>query len=549
MSIFAGIYFAQGCSERLVTNEKPKVMLRFLVFQNGKPVSDWALINAHLIGADNIGVYSRITFFEGEIICEKRGVEPAALALQIRIDDVGELTLQTCLLPEQDEPYHLTLELARHRLMLLLTKQEDWLMFDLDDDHPAVVRCELARQLFIKALGKADDPSEVDRLACDSLKVAIDASEELALAHADRLLKRRYELGETISGAFGCGVGVKQDPSKIGSSILANFDYMTLPIRWRDIEPDEQRFNWQHSDNWAQWAFRNRLPIYSGPIISFDDTMIPDWLYVLGDDYQTLRDLFYEYTEQLVTRYRNVVSVWNTLSGVHVNKHFALTMDNLMDLTRMVVLLVKKIQPGARTLIEITQPFGEYYSNNQQSIPPLTYVDMILQAGIPVDAFGIRLLMGQAKDGQYTRDLMQISDLLDRLSAVGKPIHITHAGVPSQTVLRTEMYQPHANGITAEMPLGSGYIPDDEHYSENCGFWRKPWSATVQCHWLEAMYNIALSKPFIKSVSWLDMADHEQSDMPHSGLSMKNYTTKPAFHRIAPLRKAIYEGSAEQQSV
>ena len=37
---------------------------------------------------------------------------------------------------------------------------------------------------------------------------------------------------------------------------------------------------------------------------------------------------------------------------------------------------VKKIQPNARVLIEIREPFGEYYANNQRSIPPMMYADL-----------------------------------------------------------------------------------------------------------------------------------------------------------------------------
>ncbi len=520
-------------------------MLRFQVFCDGRPADEWPLTNAYLVSADNIGLYAQISFFEGEIICEKRGAGSAALALQVDMGDLGELTLQTCLLPEREKPYHLMLELARHRLMTILAKQEDWLLFDLESDHPAVLRCEVARQYFTRALKQMDDPIEVDRLARDSLMAGIDASEEFALTHAEMLLKRRRELGETLSGAFGCGIGPQQQPSKIGASLLANFDFMSLPLRWREIEPNEQQFNWQATDNWGQWAFRNRLPIYAGPIISFDDAVVPDWLHVIGDDYETLRDLFYDFTEQVVTRYRNVVSMWNVVSGIHVNEYFELSMDNLIDLTRMAVILVKKIQPGSKTLIEITQPFGEYYSANQRSIPPITYADMVLQAGIPIDAIGVKLLMGQPRDGQYTRDLMQISTLLDRLSNIGKPIHITQVGVPSQRISELEIPQSHANERTMEL-AGIG-TDDDGNDGVSCGYWRKPWSLVVQSHWLEAVCNIALSKPFVKSISWLDMADHEMSDMPYAGLSMSNYKTKPAFHRIAAARKSIYVGEAEQK--
>jgi hypothetical protein len=520
-------------------------MLKFLVFEDGQPPEHMPLINAHLLGADNIGVRGQIRCADGQIICEKRAMGAAALALQFSVPDIGELTLQTCLLPEREEPYLLSLELARHRLMTVLTKQEEWLMFELGDDHPAMRRMSLAHQLFVKALSATDDPPAADRLARESLAAGIDASEELALAHADLLLNRRRMTGGLPRGTFGCGVGLSQNSSEVRSSILANFDFLRLPTRWRHIEPQEQQLDWTLIDGWAEWAYRNRLPIMAGPIISVEQNVMPDWLYVVEHDYESLRDLFYEHTERLVNRYRNVVSLWNVISGLHVNAHFMLTLEHLMDLTRMAVMLVRKIQPQARILVEITQPFGEYYAANQRSIPPLTYADMILQAGIPIDAFGVRLLMGRAVEGQYTRDLMQISSLLDRFSGLGKPVHVTAAAVPSQPI--DEQEDSGSPGLDPSPPPG-GSSANGGFARLSSGYWRKPWSVLVQSHWLEAMYNIALSKPFVESVTWLDLADHAQSDLPHAGLAMSNLKTKNAFHRVVSLRKALLRSDHDERS-
>ena len=537
-------------------------MLKFLVFEDGQSPQPWQLTNAHLLGADGIGVRGQIDLQGNLIVCEKRAMGAAALAVQVAVGELGEFTLQTCLLPDREEPYLLSLELARHRLMLLLTKQEDWLMFELPADHPSVRRANLARQLFVKALNSTDDPAAADKLARESLIAAIDASEELALAHAEVLLNRRKVTGQLARGVFGCGVGLKLSSSEVRASLLANFDYLSMPTRWRQIEPQEQQFDWQGLDGWADWAFRNRLPILAGPVVSFDQSVMPDWLYIVEHDYETLRDLLYEHAERLVTRYRNVVTMWNVVSGIHVNAHFTLNLEQLMDLTRMAVMLTKKIQPTAKALIEITQPFGEYYATNQRSIPPLMYADMVLQSGIPIDAFGLKLVMGQPVDGRHTRDLMQISSLLDRFSGLGKPVHVTAVAVPSEpgggegngadavangngngngAKATEDDADLHGVEELAEMDDAAAAIGAlrDGQIASPCsgGCWRKPWSQQVQSHWLQAFYNIALSKPFIESVAWLDLADHEHSDLPYSGLAAANLKTKQAFHRIAALRK------------
>lgn len=517
-------------------------MLKFRVFDNGSPDDPFTLRNAHMLGADNIGVRGSISFDGEWITCDKRATGPVALSLQFDAGDCGELTLQTCLLPDRETPYLLTQELVRHRLMTILAKQEDWMMFDLGADHPAMRRLTVARTMFVKSLN-AETDEEAEQRATEALTAAIDASEELALAHADTLFSRRRSAGQFHRGVFGCGVGLDQNTEKVRASLQANFDYMMLPTRWRAIEPDEQIYDWKQVDGWAEWAYRNRMPILAGPLICFEPICAPDWIAVMEHDYESIRDVLYEHVERLVTRYRNVVTLWDVVSGIHTNRHINLTLDQIMDLTRMAVMLVKKIQPNGKTLVEITHPFGEYYAENPRSVPPFIYADMVLQAGIPIDAFGVRLLMGQAADGQYTRDLMQISALLDRFSGLGKPLHVTGVAVPSEVVELTmdadDHEQVNGNGNGASLGKGGPSTPPDGR----CGHWRKPWSPLVQAHWLEAFYNIALSKPFVDSVAWLTLADHDEMPLPFSGLAQGDLKAKGAFHRVTKLRKELQAAS------
>ncbi|MBI1372247.1 MAG: hypothetical protein GC159_05735 [Phycisphaera sp.] len=496
-------------------------MLKFLLFNNGERATEWRSSDAYLVGADDVAVKANIAFADGVISCEKNTVGPAALSLPYSLDETGELMLQTCLLPERDDPYMLTVELARHRLMKVISKQEDWGLYDLEDDHPAAMRIRVATQKFVEALSLIDKPAEADKLARQALALGIDASEELALAQAERQLSKRLEKGNLTRHAFGCGISLKQDLEALTPTLLKNFDYVRLPTPWRELEPNEQEYNLKPLDRWCHWAYTNRIPIVAGPIVSFAPHVVPDWLYIWQHDYDTVRDLLYEHVERVVRRYGKVVSLWNVVSGLHVNDNFSFNFEQLMDLTRMAVMLTKKAQPNAKTLIEITHPFGEYYANNTQSIPPLMYAEMVLQSGIPFDGFGLKVLMGQPKSGQFTRDLMQLSALLDRFHGLGKPMYVTAVGVPSKLV---EIEPTEDNGT----PLRSGY-------------WRKPWSGVVQGKWLEAFYNVCLSKTFVESVAWLDLADHADSEMPDAGLIKGDMQPKRALSHLATMRSSLYE--------
>ena len=491
-------------------------MLSFLVYEDGKPAAQWPIRNAHLVGVDDVGIKGSIRFEDGRVIAEKAAAGPAALSLQFEIPELGDFMLQTCLLPERSEPYLLSVELARQRLTRIIAKQEDWAMFEVPPDSPAHATLTVAKQKFVEALSVLNEPSAADALARESLRASIDASEELSLTHAEALLARRVANGTLSRYAFGCGAGLDQSPEQLGPALHGHIDYLCLQTPWRAVEPREQEHQWQSLDRWCEWAVKQRLPVIAGPLIGFTASSAPQWLAVWENDYDTVRELLYEHVETMVGRYRNLVSLWNTISGIHVNGRFAFNFEQMMDLTRMAVMLTKKTNPAARTLIELTQPFGEYYASNQRSIPPIMYAEMAVQSGIPFDAFGLRVLMGRPADGQWTRDLLQLSAMLDRFNGLGKPVHITAAAVPSEPLERA----------------------DDR---ERGGYWRKPWSPQIQALWLERFYRVALSKPFVESVAWLDIADRESSELAAGGLLSEKNQPKPSLRKLASLRKSIHE--------
>ena len=500
-------------------------MFRFLVFKDGVPAASWPLRNAYMIDSDGNAVRCELSFKSGSVICRKRESGSAALALQYPVGDLGELTIQTCLLPERDEPYLLSLELARHQLMTLYSKMEDWALFDLEQEHPVPRRMERGRSLFIEALSiQEEDPARAECQAAKCLSVILDGCEELALAHSELLLNRRKRSAALPSRSIGCGVGLRQAHNRVRSSLTKNFDFVQLPMPWKHLAPAEGEYNWSVTDDWAQWATQNKVPVVAGPIISFDPRNLPDWLYIWEHDYDTVRDLIYEHVERVVNRYKMHFYAWNVISGLHVNQYFTFNFEQLMDLTRMTTMLAKKIAPSSQIIIELRHPFGEYYAHNQRSIPPLMYADLVAQSGIGFDLFGIRLAMGQAKPGQYTRDLMQMSNLLDRFQPFNKPLHLTVAA-PSGPV----------TGAMLDMPASN------EPFDDNSGYWRQPWSELVQSHWLEAALQISISKPMVDAVAWQDLADCTEMDLPLSGLVSEQMKSKGAMRRLSSFRQKLHQ--------
>lgn len=547
-------------------------MLRFAVYDDDGPARHWPLRHAHVFGQDDIAVNADIEFAEGVITCKRRSGEAAGLSLQWPVSDtIGLLTLRTCLLPERSQPYLLSLELARHKLMASLNVLEDWAMFDIPADDPIMQRLAETRQVFTRAV-VAQQPAptvkqalEADRLGREALRLAIDLAEGLAIRNSKTLYDRRmsgelaraaatirapsnaltnHEAAEgrnrllgtvgailTSPPAVGCSIGNDDATPELRENVKQSCDFIRLPMRWVDMEPVEGRYAFSRTDKWIEWAVRDaKLPIVAGPLVDFRPGCVPQWLYIWEHDYETLRELVYEHVRQVVTRYRRTVGSWIVCGGMNVNAGFNLALEQIADLTRLSVSVVRKLQPQARICIEIDIPFGEYHASStfygsgaatRRSIPPTTFAEMIQQSGLGVDEIAIRLEVGQPEPGRSTRDLLAISTILDRFALAERPIRLSAISAPSTT------------HDTDHLGLDGQLEP---------GWWRSHWSPTAQREWATAVTAIAASKPYVHSVCWSllrDPADNKHNR--HDALLNPDGSPKPVYNRIIEIRKAIQE--------
>ncbi len=488
---------------------------------------------AYLVGKDQMSAPATIRMVDHELICEPMSDDAAALAIQVDAGRAGRLTLQTCLLPHREEAYLLPLELARHRVMLFLDCLEGWGLSDLEAEHPAMRRFEEARRLFTKALvhrGDVSDPytREQAQLAREALMAAIDASEVLTLTHAQHVLGERYEAAsasdlsndpdktrQAMPATIGCTVHNEQFAEPLQKILKSNFDFISVPMRWDEMEPEEGKYKFAPTDRWIEWAVRKaKMPVVAGPVIDLSTRAVPEWLYIWEHDYRTLREFVYEHVKRVVTRYRKTVSRWTVVAGANVNSEFALSLEEMIDLTRLSVLLIRKLQPKAQVLVEIAQPFGEHGTHIERSISPRLYAEVVKEAGIRIDGIALRLQFGDTEPGRTCRDLMQIACAIDRYASLEQPIHITAFGAPSRPV--------HA--AAREAVKGS---------AAHGGSWKASWSPRIQAEWMKRALTVVLAKPQVKSVCWQNLYDTANNHgMRYGGLISEKGQAKPALRTI-----------------
>jgi len=496
-------------------------MLRFDVYNNGAPAKDIDLSGAYMFAQDSIPVRADLAAHNGQVRCMKRIPGASGLALLWDAGTAGRFLVPTTRLPERGQAYNLNVELARAQMMRIAQKREDWGLFDFPDADLLNAEFRTVRKKFVASL-KAAEPSAAAALADQALAEGVTLGEKMALFHADIFINRRKVTGgANWRPSFGCMIDLFSTSEEYQDRLRDIFDFVSLPIPWKHVEPKERQNQHAQIDSWVNWATVARKPIQAGPLLSFEPEHLPDWLYIWENDYESLRDMIYEHVQRVVQRYKRQVGVWNVVSGIHAYNNFNLTFEQLMELTRMSCLLVKKLVPRGQVMIELAMPWGEYYARNPRTIPPLMYADMAAQSGVKFDAFGVKLLMGVPHDGLYVRDLMQVSSLLDEFVSFGKPVHVTACQVPSDVT-------PDAWDAWG----GQAPVP-------KAGLWHQHWNPRLQAEWLHAFYKIAISKPFVESICWRDLADYEGHYIPHGGLCRNDMEPKRAYKELRSFRAKL----------
>jgi hypothetical protein len=495
--------------------------IKFEIYRDGNRLMQYSPIAPMAMAPESVAVPADISFRDGLLSLNRTDEQPMGISLLWDAGPIGCYHLETTRLLPRARPYNLNVELARFRLMKIVQKQEDWNLFDFPKAERFTSRFHECQAIFADALGKLDHPGEAAKLGDQALAIAIDLSEQLASFHADLLINRRKATNNFVKHIFGCRADTTVQNAKYKELLSTGFDYAVLPMSWELLQPQEGTFKTEIVDEWVELLTKKRIPIVAGPLIDLTEAHVPDWMYIWEHDFDTLRELAYEYVQRVVTRYRKAVVVWNVCGGLNTNNVFTLNYEQIIELTRLLVSHVKTLIPNAKTLVTVKHPFGEFNARGRVGVPPMAYAEMVAQSGIGFDAFGLEIEMGVPSPGTYTRDLFQVSCMLDRFSTMGRPVFLTAVTCPGRNA------PDLADQSDGKIDPGAA------------GRWRRPWDADLQADWMSGVYKIALSKPFVESIAWGELADLRPA-MPAGGLLDDMLKPKPVFNKLQELREQVH---------
>src|SRR5690606_13315015 len=96
------------------------------------------------------------------------------------------------------------------------------------------------------------------------------------------------------------------------------------------------------------------------------------------------------------------------------------------------------------------------------------------------------------------RHLQDTITMVERMEAFGRPVQLTKIGVS---------YGPSKQSVLD----GWLCLPTEQYV------WDRPWDEELQADWMEGVYTLAYSKPWIEAANWYDFVDGP-SWLPNGGL-------------------------------
>ena len=372
---------------------------------------------------------------------------------------------------------------------------------------------------------RAQDEQRKAALAQTALLYALRGGEALELDHARHVIARR---GPRDDFFFGCDTRAfyQMDPDVFMDGFDELFDYATLThyltighVGVPDFEPTEGDKRFDTRDALFRRLRQRGITVEGRPLYYAYESVTPDWL--REKSYDDLLRYIERHVREVVGHYGDGMYAWEVVNELHdwANEN-RLSPDQAVELTRLACDVAKDTAPTVHRLINNCCPFAEYvqlgkWGNLDATHPqrtPRQFMRDLVDAGVDFT------ITGQQMYFPY-RDLQDTILMIERMEDFGRPVQLTEVGVTSgpskQTVLD-----------------GSLGVPTEPYV------WHRPWDEELQADWMEGVYTLAYSKPWIEAANWYDFVDGP-SWLPNGGLVRDAQgEPKAIFHRLKALQEA-----------
>jgi hypothetical protein len=472
--------------------------------------------DAYICGIEGVPWHSNIRF-DGERLTIHRGIDSSGkLYLAVPLEGLGYRTLSTCSLrPLPENPYCLMLELARGSCYRARVQSDAWQRagLTLSEEFERLLQEGTAR--FLDAAQHLGDLKASSRDATDAILLLERALTELGECYAGQSIAFRKEQSHPINTLLA---GTVMPPSPTGSpmsgAFCEAFNTASVRLNWAEIETDSGQFDYEAAEHSIHFCAAKGMRVIGGPLIDFREKLLPQWLYLLEDNFETFLSSVTQYVEKTVTKFRGSVQLWNCAAGLNTPGPLRLDDEQVMRLSVAILQTVRRTDPNTPAIMSFDQPFGEYLAKHRDSISPLHFADALVRSGLGMAGIGLEFRIGYSTASTLPRSAVDFGQMIDRWATLGLPL-LTQLTVPGGNAADSNAVVP---GELLDLP--DGVDP-----------------AAEQFRIAGPLIRTLLAKHCVHGIVWDGWCDADPHVMAHSGLIASDHQPRPLCEYLTRLRK------------
>lgn len=525
------------------------------------------LTAAYIYGLDRTPRPAEIQMEGNVMTLNPPGRESIRLNFPWTIPDVGHQLVSTGTLVRREQPYYLSVELARGLCVSVRNQAADWEVAGLavSEDFWKFI-FEAGRRMHQAACFSLQEDAtleQIDLMANASMQFSSKAALLLAQQYVDRVLalrhsaiqaqhslnaiqeQERFSTDET--DAAGCSVLDDEEvdvsesgtavhaieavpPKYIGSRLnnvalekevkglfLETFNTVTVSLNWKRIFDDPEELDRiQHQ---IDWAYSNGYYVAAGPILDFSAPGLPELVTRTPGDMTAICFHVREHVQHVVKRFRNKVKMW--IASGRVNTHFALGLSPMqqLELTARVMTWIREFHPTSKIGTSIDQPWGDGFlpppigvtESHEALMTPITCAEILIRSRFGPSTLVLEFNVGYRDRATYDRPLVEWSRLIDAWSQFRIPLFLSFR-VPSACTRDLKATVPTP-------PIWQG------------------WNIRQQNLFAGTVLPLALAKPLVYGVGWAVFRDYCAHDYPNSGLITADGRVKKTQNTLALLQR------------
>jgi len=473
------------------------------------------LARAYLVTSpDYMPVPTTVRVQDRQLIARRDSDDTGALVAPWPLPGKGGVFTSSGTLLERSRPYDLALELARGKVNQLHGLVADWGMHGLVIPPTVRDRCRSASSWLIRGICEQSSIPRSQEYCAQAIAEASAAGDQLVGVYTEQAIAQRMEQQPRLAAVLAFCVSGRV-PTPTETALLCDaFNAVNLNLAWGDFSLGPGKVEWERADAVVHWAVQQNFALSAGPLIDFAPAQLPSWMDGQHLDADGLAAVARDYVGQVVRRYKGDITVWQAAGAGNWAGLPPLGEDDLVSATALALSALRQTDPKLRLVLGLGQPWGEYLARGGKQYSPLVFADSFLRSNLSAAALELEVVMGVRPRGSGLRQVADFSRLLDLYSLLGLPLRVRLA-------------------CPGTVPSLSETLPATEGGLEPVG----EWSTASQADWAAQFASLALAKPAVEAVTWLQLHDSGRPGLPGCGLFDMQGNPRPALSALAALRK------------